>query len=550
MTIEYYDLGTHSWPISTTSPTAQQWFDRGLIWMYGFNHEEAIACFTRAIEADPECAMAYWGVAYAVGPNYNKPWGKFDPTDLSQSLATAEEYLHRALALAETVTEPERLVIQASTARYQGRTAGDFAQWNADYARAMGAVYERFPDDVEIAALYADSAMNVNAREFWKKDGLPGVLGGLEIQYILERALEQPGGQYHPGALHLYIHAMECSPYPERALPAADRLRGLVPDAGHLNHMPSHIDGVCGDYVSVLASNSQAVLADRKWLEREGNMNFYTLYRLHNLHFKIFGSMMLGQSVLALEAANEMAETIPESLLRVEVPPMADWLEGSVSMRLHVLIRFGRWQEIIDTPLPADQKLYCVTTAMTHYAKGVAYAATGRIEDAEREKHAFYETVPAVPPTREVFETLCVDLLTVAAAMLEGEIEYRKGNYEVAFDHLRNAVAINDALRSEEPWGQMQPPRHALGALLLEQGHYEEAEDVYRTDLGLNDKVGRMFQRRNNLWSLHGLRECLMASGRHGEAGIIAKQFEFASARADVPIKASCCCRTTAFAAV
>jgi tetratricopeptide (TPR) repeat protein len=214
-----------------------------------------------------------------------------------------------------------------------------------------------------------------------------------------------------------------------------------------------------------------------------------------------------------------------------------------------VLIRFGRWQEIIATELPEDRELYCVTTAMTHYARGIAYAATGDIPMAERERELFRAAVPAVPDTREVFETLCVDLLRVASAMLDGEVEYRKGNYEAAFAALRESVAINDALPLEEPWGQMQPPRHALGALLLEQGHYDEAEDVYRTDLGLNDKAGRLFQRRNNLWSLHGLHECLVASGRHEEAQIIAVQFEFASARADVPINASCACRATAHAA-
>jgi tetratricopeptide (TPR) repeat protein len=541
---DYYDLGTHSWPVSTSSDTAQRWFDRGLIWTYGFNHEEAGACFTRAAEADPGCAMAHWGIAYAVGPNYNKPWDRFDPVDLERSLTTAAEHLAQASPLAaDRGTDAERALIRAAGVRYQSRQPGDFVRWSCDYAHVMGGLHERFPDDIELATLYADAAMNVNPRQFWKPDGVPGVLPGIEIQRLLESVLERPDGRHHPGALHLYVHAMECSPYPERALAAADRLRGLVPDAGHLNHMPSHLDGVCGDYVSVLAANSQAVIADRKWLAREGSMNFYTLYRLHNLHFKIFGAMMLGQSALALAAAEEMAETLPDSLLRVEVPPMADWLEGSVGMRLHVLIRFGRWQEIIDTPLPEDEELYCVTTAMTHYARGIAYAATGRIAEAEREQREFHRVAPTVPDTREVFETLCVDLLRVGAAMLSGEIEYRKANYEAAFAALRESVAINDSLPSEEPWGQMQPPRHALGALLLEQRRYTEAEEVYRTDLGLNDHTGRMFQRRNNLWSLHGLHECLLATGREDEARIIARQFEFASARADVPITASCCCR-------
>lgn len=551
MNTDYYDLGSHSWPISTNSEIAQRWFDRGVIWMYGFNHVEAIACFKRAIEADPQCAMAHWGVSYAVGPNYNKPWDKFDDADLRESVATGFEYSREAMRLAaERGTDQERALIEALASRYPSREpVEEMGEWNWKYALAMGETHDRFPDDIEVTTLYADAAMNVNSRQFWKVDGDPGVLTGREIEQLLKGGIDSAEGYEHPGTLHLYIHTMEGSPYPERALADADRLRGLVPDAGHLHHMPTHLDGLCGDYVSLLVSNSAAVDADRKWLEREGNMNFYTLYRLHNLHFKIFGAMMLGQSKVALAAAEEMAATIPESLLRVDVPPMADWLEGSVGMRLHVMIRFGMWEDIVATPMPDDPELYSVTTAMTHYAKGIAFAALGRVDEAEREREALYTSVSRVPVTREVFETLCVDLLRVAEEMLEGEIEYRKGNHDIAFAHLRAAVEVNDSLPSGEPWSQMQPPRHALGALLVEQGRYEEAEEVYRADLGFNDVAARVFQRPNNLWSLHGLHECLMALGKHEEARIVAKQLSTASARADVPIKASCCCRTTAFAA-
>ena len=551
---DYFDLGTYSRQVTTESAGTRLWFNRGLVWAYAFNHEEAAACFERAIEADPGCALAHWGLAYALGPNYNKPWESFDQTDLSASVSRAFTASRAAMKAA---TEPvERALARALAARYPRAeppaepTAGndDAAAWNAAYADAMRGAYEEFPGDLDVAALFADALMNLTPWALWDtKTGEPAEGSAtLEAKAVLVRALTSPEGQQHPGILHFYIHLMEMSASPEDALQAAELLRDLVPDAGHLRHMPTHLDVLCGDYRRVVTCNTAAIEADEKFAKTRGAMNFYTLYRAHNIHFKIYGAMFLGQQRAALEAADQLAAAIPAELLKVQVPPMADWLEGFIPMKMHVLIRFGRWQDIVDTPLPADRDLYRVTTAMTHYAKGIAYAATGRLQDAREQRALFEAAGTTVPPSRTVFNNTCQDILKVAEAMLDGEIAYREGNYENAFAHLRNAVGRDDGLPYDEPWGWMQPARHALGALLLEQGQVEEAEAVYRADLGLDDTLARACQHPANVWSLHGYHECLTRLGRREQAGIVAQQLKIAAAHADVPIAASCYCRLTA----
>ncbi len=548
-TSEYYNLGSHTRPISTTSDEAQIWFDRGLNWTYAFNHEEAIRCFRKALEHDPNCAMAHWGVAYAIGPNYNKEWDAFDEVDLKQSVATAHEESQAALALLDRVTAAERGLITAVQARFPAPVpAEDCAVWNEDYAAAMRTVYRDFSDDLDIAALFAEALMNRTPWKLWNlKTGTPAEgASTLEAREVLERAFENPSSRRHPGVLHMYIHLMEMSPTPEAALRAADWLRGLVPDGGHLEHMPTHIDVLCGHYQNVVDWNSRAIVADRKYLAREGGMNFYTGYRAHNYHFKLYGAMFLGQYEAAVEAADELVATIPNELFTIETPPMADWLEGFMSMKMHAYIRFGKWQEIIDTPLPEDEKLYCVTIAMIHYAKGVAYSATGRIAEAEEQRRLFNAAYERVPDTRMLFNNTCRDILAIAREMLNGELEYRKGNFPVAYAHLRQAVELDDGLPYDEPWGWMQPARHALGALLLEQGHVEEAEAVYRADLGFDGSLPRTYQHPENVWSLHGYHECLMRLGKHHFCPLIKQRLDLAIARADVPIEASCYCRVSA----
>ena len=386
---DYYDLGNYSRSVTTASEDAQRWFDRGLNWCYGYNHEESIACFKRALDADPDCAMAWWGVAYASGCNYNKPWEAFDDEDAKRSVASAFEATENARRLAAKATEVERALIEALPARYPQATPGENMEaWNDAFADAMRDVHATFGQDPDVTALFAEAIMNRTPWALWDLSSgeVADGAGTAEAIDVLEAAMARDGGDRHPGLLHMYIHLMEMSPHPERALKAGDNLRDLVPDAGHLQHMPTHIDVLCGHYDTVVKSNTAAIVADRKFLEREGALKFYSLYRCHDYHFKIYGAMFLGQRKPALEAADEMIGTLPEELLKVESPPMADWVEGFVPMKLHVLIRFGMWQEIIDTPLPENRDLFCTTTAMIHYAKGVAFAATGDIASCRARK--------------------------------------------------------------------------------------------------------------------------------------------------------------------
>jgi tetratricopeptide (TPR) repeat protein len=547
---DYYDLGAYSRPVSTDSAEAQLWFDRGLMWCYGYNHEESVRCFAKAAEFDPDCAMAYWGIAYASGCNYNKPWEAFGEDELKQAVADSRAATEAALARLAGATPVERALVKALERRYQSDQVvsdDEFVAWNDDYAAAMREVYASFPDDWDVAALFAEAMINRTPWQLWDlKGGHPA--DGADTQEaveVLERAMrqvEESESEPHPGMLHIYVHVMEMSPNPERALRAGDTLRELVPDAGHLLHMPSHIDVLCGHYHDGVVANSRAIAADRKYLEREGPINFYTLYRCHDYHFKLYSAMFLGQYKAAIEAAVELIATVPEELLRVETPPMADWLEGFITMKLHVLIRFGKWAAIIDEPLPEDRELYSVTTAMLHYAKGVAQAASVNVAAAEEERAKFKEAFARVPETRYIFNNQCTDILAIAAEMLDGEVEYRKGNYHEAFASLRKAVDLDDNLPYDEPWGWMQPARHALGALLLERGHVEEAAAIYRADLGLDDTLTRPSQHPDNVWSLQGYVECLHRLGHHAEAAAMERRLDLAKARADVEINASCYC--------
>ena len=549
----YYDLGAHRLPVTTRSPEGQLWFDRGLLWCYGFNHGEAVRCFRRALESDPDCAMAYWGIAHALGPNYNKPWDAFDEAEFKSVLSEAHEASSKAVALLDGVTEMERAIIRTLPFRYPTAVPGSNPSgWVEDYATEMRQVYQRFPDHPDICTLFAESLMNRTPWNLWdlKTGGIAEGASTAEAKEVLESALqriEDEGGPWHPGLLHMYIHLMEMSPNPEMALKVADRLRSLVPDSGHLQHMPTHIDVLCGHYQAVVDSNDAAITADRKFQTLEGSVNFYSLYRCHNYHFKVYGAMFLGQYRPAIEAAEEMiSSTLTAELLTVESPPMANWLEGFVSIKQHVLIRFGRWEEIIAQELPEDQELYCVTTAIIRYAKAVALASIGDVPAAERESALFDEALSRVPESRYIFNNTCLDILAIAREMMLGEVEYRKGNFDAAFAHLGKSVELDGNLPYDEPWGWMQPTRHALGALLLEQDRVEEAYRIYREDLGYDNTVSRASQHPDNVWGLHGYHECLLRLGRTAEAELIEQRLRLANARTDVPVAASCFCRLEA----
>jgi tetratricopeptide (TPR) repeat protein len=551
----YYNLGTYSRKISTSSNDVQRWFDHGLVWTYSYNHEQAIECFQKALEHDPDCAMAHWGVAYASGPNYNFEWWMMDPTTLTIALETAYDSTQAALALVDEVTPPERALIEALPTRYPQRDPiEDQAPWNNDFAAAMKSVYEAHPDDIEIATVYAEAILNQTPWKMWdiRNNTIAEGASTVEAQEVLERFVDTPEGRAHPGILHLYVHLMEMSPTPEKALVAGDFLRELVPDAGHLIHMPTHIDIQCGEYRDALHWNQKGIEADLKIAEREGRMNFYTAYRVHNYHFAIYAAMFLGQYEPARVAAEEMITEIPVELLKQESPPMADFVESYISIKTHVQIRFGRWRDIIAELLPEDSDLYCNTTASLHYAKSVAHSALGEVAKAEAERANFIETRAKVPDSRYLHNCRCIDLLDVAEQMLDGELEYRKQNYDTAFAHLHKAIELEDALPYDEPWGWIQPVRHALGALALEQGRVEEAEQAYREDLGLAGELPRACIHPDNIWSLKGLDECLRRrkATDTAEAKMIRQHLKLAEARSDLPVGASCHCAQAAMQAV
>lgn len=548
-----YDLGTHTCPVTTKSADAQRWFDRGLVWTYGFNHQEAVVCYRRVLEHDPDCAMAWWGIAYASGPNYNMPWELYDDRTRAEALAVAYDAAQEALARVDGLSEPERQMIGALAARYPQRTpADDMAAWDHAFADAMRGAFATCPDHPDLRSVYVESLMDLTPWKMWDlKTGQPAEGAATsEARRVLEDAFaNDPRAMAHPGLLHLYIHLMEMSPTPEAALRQADVLRTLVPDAGHLVHMPTHIDVLCGDYQNVVLWNRKAVEADLKYYAREGAFNIYTGYRQHDYHFVLYGALFLGQLAPAREVLNGLRATTPEDILRIKSPPMADYFESFMAMEPHVLVRFGLWQDAIALPLPEDQDLYRTLTAFTHYARALGHAATGNVPAALEEERAFLAACQRVPDTRLMHNNRVVDLLAVAKEMLRGEILYRTADYEAAFTHLRRSVELDDALPYDEPWGWMQPARHALGALLFEQGHVADAEQVYREDLGLAGDLPRACVHPGNVWSLKGLHDCLKKRGEDIEIKHIKQQLDQALARADRRVAASCFCAQAAMRA-
>lgn len=537
-----YDLGRYGRAGASADATAQLWCDRGMNWLWGFHHEEAIACFKRAVAADPGCALAHWGMSYAYGPNYNVPWEIMDPESKVKALGAARA----ALAKARDCEADGALaaLIAALEARYpQDTPMPDHAPWDHAFAEAMRKAAGDYPEDLDVQAIFADALLNLTPWKMWDLfSGAPAPQTE-EARAVLERGLARPGGMDHPGLTHLFVHLMEMSPEPEAALKVADRLRTLVPDAGHLVHMPTHIDILCGHYENVVRWNEAAVAADLKEYARSGGMNFYTGYRQHNYHFVIYGAMFLGQIGPALAAEKGLRDTTPEEMLHIQSPPMADFFESYLSMLPHILIRFGRWEDILALPYPEDRALHITQVAFIDYARGVALSALGRVAEAEEQVRVFEATRAEVPETRLLHNNTIVDLLTIGAEMLAGELAYRKDAHDAAFAHLRRAIALEDTLNYDEPWGWMQPVRHALGALCLEQGRIAEAEQAFREDLGLVPGVPRACQHPDNVWALRGLFDCMMARGAEpGEVAPVEQRLRLAEARADQPIRAACAC--------
>ncbi|CAK7217440.1 hypothetical protein SCUCBS95973_003152 [Sporothrix curviconia] len=547
----YYDLGTSAAPkVTTTSAEAQIWFGRALVWTYCFNHDEAISCYQQVLAHDDTCAMAYWGLSFCSGPNYNRTWALFAEADRLRAIHDTFHYGQEALARASKATAWEQALIGALAKRYPDENPSrDTKACDRAYADAMRDAYTTFGNndlDFDTVTLFADALMNVAPRKmFDTATGAPISTSPVaEVQALLERALGQPGVERHPGVAHYYIHLMEMSATPEAALPAADMLRDLVPDTGHTYHMPAHIDVLVGDYGRAVAYNDKACRADEKYFTQRGNaITFYNYYRLHNYHSLIYAAMLAGQSHAALDAVDRMEATITDSLLQIKQPALADWMEFFLAVRVHVLIRFGMWDALKKLEPRDDKHVYCVTNVFVHYGKAIAHAATGNVEKADAARVLFKEASAFVPPTRLDFPNKITDILNIATAMLDGEIAYRCGQYETAFKRLQDAVTLEDKLPFAEPWGWMLPARHAFAALSLEQGHVEQAAHAYAQDLALVVTPGRFHQHPNNVWALHGYHECLVRLGRTQEAVNLQKQLAAALAEADVDITSSCFCR-------
>ncbi|PWJ17521.1 hypothetical protein [Jannaschia seohaensis] len=540
----YFDLGRYSRPASDV-PEAQIWFDRGLVWLFGYNHEEAIVCFEHVLEADPGCALAHWGIAYAIGPNYNKPWEVFDPEEKAPALARAHAALAAGLDAAPSGSV-EHAMLEALAARYPDDPGiEDYQPFNDGFAAAMAPVQAAHPEDLDVIFVTAEAMMNRTPWKLWdRQNGVPNPEASTAtVVDLLERTFAgRPDAWDHPGLLHMYIHLMEMSPHPERALRHGDRLTRLVPDAGHLVHMGTHIDVLCGDYENVVSRNLAAAEVDDRFKAYAGGANFYALYRIHNLHFALYGAMFLGQSAAAIETARRLRGEVPDEVVRV----YPDLFETFVAALPHVYVRFGLWDRILELDLPEDKELYTTTNALILYARAVALANLGRHDEAEAARAAFDAAYAVVPEERMLFQNTARDVLAVAERMMLGELAFKAGRRAEGLDHLRAAVALDDGLEYEEPWSWPQPTRHALGALLMEAGEYAEAEAVYRADLGLDAALPRPSQHPRNVWALHGLHECLERRGETVERPHVRLLLDQALARADIPIRASCLCRSRA----
>jgi len=511
----YDSLGSYSYRITTTVPEAQRWFAQGLRLVYAFNHHEAQKAFREAARLDPECAMCYWGIAVSEGSNYNSP------TDADRE-KKALSALHEAERRADTVTPGERALIQALAKRHSSDPAAKREALDRAYADAMREVARQFPNDPEAATFFADAMMNLRPWNLWTADGKPQP-GTDEIVQTLERVMAS--NPNHPGALHLYIHAVEAGPDPRRAEAAADRLLPLMPGAGHLVHMPSHIYWRVGRYADSVAVNAAAVEADRRYFKTANPSPIYRgLYHPHNIDFIWQAASMQGQSAETIRAARAFAETASPAMIK-EMPDM----ETAPVAPIVALVRFGRWDEVLRHPAPPGEWLY--TRGVWQYARGVAFSAKGQAAEARRELGELEKLLQSVPPERTIaFFFRTKSRLQLAANLLAGEIAAKAGDVVTAERLLRTAVAEQYTHWFTEPPPWYFPVRQALGAVLLQGGRAGDAEQVYREDLKSNPGNG---------WSLFGLAQSLRAQNKTAEAAQTEGRFRQAWARADVTLSAS-----------
>lgn len=516
------NLGSHSHPITTASETAQRYFDEGLTLTFGFNHAEAVRSFKDAAEIDPGCAMCHWGIALALGPNINAPMA-------DEAVPAAWAALQQAQALAPAASPAEQAYIQALATRYVAEPVADRADLDLAYADAMRELSRQYPDDLDAATLYAEAVMDLTPWQFWTKDGQPTTYTG-EIVQVLESVLAR--NPNHPGANHYYIHTVEASYTPERALPSAERLEKLAPGAGHLVHMPGHVYWRTGRYQDAVRVNEDAILADEVTIRRglsgadQGSHSYYSLsYYPHNIHFLFAAAQMQGQSGLALTAARKLVASIP-----AEAYKAAPALEDFRPMVLFGQVRFGQWDAILAEPQPAPELQY--TTGIWHWARGLAYVRKGQLDLAATELDrlsAIAETDAMQELTLASFPKAAT-LLEIARGVLAGELAGARGDTAQMIAHLERSVEIQDSLAYIEPPAWFYPVRHNLGAALLQAGRAADAETTYREDL-------RQFP--ENGWSQFGLAASLTAQGKTAEAAEVERQFAQTWHRADVTLTGS-----------
>lgn len=515
-------LGPHTRKVTTQSTEAQNFFEQGLNYLFGFNHGASIRSFQEAARLDPECAMAHWGVALASGPHINAPM--VPPPMAAQAWAE----LKLAQQYAAKGTPVEQALIAALAPRYADPQPEDRGPLDLAYANAMREVWRKFPRDADVGVLFAEAMMDLRPWDQWTLEGQEQP-GTAEIIATLDAVLKLELN--HPFANHLYIHAVEASPHPERAIPAADRLRDLQPAIAHNLHMPSHIDIRVGRWHEAIAANQKAVITMERVRAASGPpQGMLIFYNAHNHQMLTWAALMTGQRELALTHARRMAKEMPDQDLK----EFAGFTEGMLATPLEVLVRFGRWDEVLAEPdFAEDWKP--LARAMRLGARGIAYAAKGEPQKARAEMAAYLAATKKVPADHVMSANTAEAIFSVLTPMLEGEILLREGKLEPALAQLRAAIKAEDALKYDEPPGWVMPVRHALGAALMQRGRFAESEEVYREDL-----------RRlpNNGWSLYGLARSLRLQKKNdAEAAQLEATFKTVWAKADLELTSSCLCQ-------
>jgi tetratricopeptide (TPR) repeat protein len=519
----YDGLGTYSRKVTTKNSKAQRYFDQGLALLHGFNHRGAIRSFQEAARRDPQCAMMHWGVALAAGPHINYP---LVPPPMAE-LAWKEVNL--AKQYASNASEVEEALIDALSKRYAHPQPEDRVPLDQAYADAMREVWKRFPNDVDVGSLFAEAMMDLQPWNQWTLEGQPNP-GTDEIIATLDSVLKL--NPRHPFANHLYIHAVEASPHPERAVAAADRLRNLQPGLAHNVHMPSHIDIRCGRWHEAIATNAKAIQADKHFRKATGNrpLGLFPMYAAHNQHMLAYAALMTGQSKLAMRYVREMMKDLPAEFVKGN----ATLVESFGAVPMEVMVRFGMWDDILAEP--DDYPDYMpFTHAFHHGARAIAFAAKNDTANARKEQAIFREMVQHVPKETAVSNNTAESIIALANHMIEGELLIAEGKLDPGLDELRAALMLQDGLKYDEPPSWMIPLRHTIGANLMAAGRFAEAEQVYRDDLKRLPENG---------WALLGLSQALAAQQKDGEELQSTRaRFEKVWAKADVKITSSCLCR-------